>query len=216
MERDCYRCGQPINDSLAFCSSCGAPQIKVSRAPELPPSDSGSALPDSSRRAPVTAVEVASLGPRIEWRPFLRLALPLALLAGIVTAILPSLGFFVVLPAGTIFAILRYRQRRAHTLRGGQGARMGAATALLSFGFFVAAIVPGWPTLRPLLVTAIQERAAQTPDPQARQMAQWLATPEGAPVLLGAFLGGVLVVFLLVGLSSGALAARLGRSQPRM
>jgi len=216
MERECYRCGHPIDESLAFCSSCGAPQIKVSRAPEQLSSDSGVAVPDSPRQSPVTADEPASLIRRIEWRYFLRLALPLALLTGIATAFLSLVGPLIVLPVGTILIISRYRQRRAHPLGGGQGALMGAVAAMLSFGFFLAAMAPGWPALHPLLIKFIQDKAAQTPDLQARQMMQWFATPEGLTVFLGIALGMLLVLLLLVGLGSGALAARLGRNPPRL
>jgi uncharacterized membrane protein len=216
MERACHRCGQTIDDNLAFCSSCGAPQIKVSRAPELPVPEAGSATPDLPHPAPVVAYDPSSLVSGIEWRHFLQVALPLSVLTGVVTVILPPLGFFVILPACTILSISRYQHRRARSLRGGQGARMGAMTATLSFGFFLATFSVLWGTYRSLIVGKIQEAAAQTPDLQARQMMQWLATPEGLPVFLIMFLGMILVVFLLVGLASGALAARLGRNRPRV
>ena len=141
--------------------------------------------------------------------------MPLSVLTGIVTAILPPLGFFVVLPAITILSISRYQHRRARSLRGGQGARMGALTAILSFAFFLATVSLLWGTYRPLIVNKIQEAAAQTPDAQTRQMMQWLATPEGLPVFLIMFMGMILVIFLLLGLASGALAARLSRNPPR-
>jgi hypothetical protein len=210
MERSCYRCGQTIDDSLLFCSSCGAPQIKVSR-PEPPPPEAGSAAPDSPGPAPVVAYGPASLVPGIEWRLFLRVALPLSALTGVVTAILPPIGILVVLPAITILSISRYQQRRSRSLRGGQGARMGALTAILSFGFFLAAFSLLWGSYRPMIVKQLLETAAQQPDPQIRQTVEWWATPEGLPVILAIFLGVALVSFLLVGLASGALAARLGR-----
>jgi hypothetical protein len=137
--------------------------------------------------------------------------LPLSALTGVVTAILPPIGILVVLPAITILSISRYQQRRSRSLRGGQGARMGALTAILSFGFFLAAFSLLWGSYRPMIVKQLLETAAQQPDPQIRQTVEWWATPEGLPVILAIFLGVALVSFLLVGLASGALAARLGR-----
>jgi hypothetical protein len=216
MERPCYRCGQAIDDGLAFCSSCGAPQIKVSRPPAPPAPEAGSAPPDPPGPAPVVAYGPDSLVPGIEWRLFLQIALPLSVLTGIVTAFLPPVGLLIVLPAITILSISRYQHRRARSLGGGQGARMGALTAILSFGFFLPAVSLQWGTYRPLLVKQLLETAAQQPDPQIRQVVEWWATPEGLPVILAIFLGAALVSFLLVGLASGALAARLGRNQPRL
>jgi hypothetical protein len=154
--------------------------------------------------------------PGIAWRHFLRLALPLALLTGIVTTLLFLPGLLVVLPATSIWAISRYQQRHHRLLRGGQGVRMGAMSAILSFGFFLAIIAPGLEKMRPSLVTQLQEKAAQTPDPQARQMVLWLATQDAWPVLIAGTLALLLILFLLVGLASGALAARLGRNRPRV
>jgi len=216
MERACYRCGQTIDDSLAFCSSCGAAQIRVSRPPEPPAPEADPAPPDSPGSIPVVAYGPAALVPGIEWRYFLQVALPLCVVTGVVTALLPPLGIFVVLPASTILSISRYQRRLSRALRGGQGARMGALTALFSLGFFLATFSVLWGTYRPLIVKQLLETAAQQPDPQIRQTVEWWATPEGLPVILAIFLGLALVSFLLVGLASGALAARLGQNRPRV
>jgi hypothetical protein len=172
-------------------------------------------MPDTPPPAPVITHDIASFTPGIEWRHFLRLVLPLAILSGIVTATLPPLGFLVVFPATTILSISRYRQRSTRPLLRGQGARMGALAAVLGFGFFFATTALMWRTLRPLIVKQLLEMATSQPDPQMRQLTQWLATPEGLPVFLAVSLGLILVVFLLIGLASGALAARLGQNQPR-
>ena len=134
------------------------------------------------------------------------------------TAALPPLGLFVFLPASSIWAISRYRQRRPLTLRGGQGARMGALVALLSFPFFVAfflAQVSYDPLYRQLFVSKIQEAVAQNPDPQAQQMLQWFATTNGLITATAIGLAFMLVVFLIIGLGSGTLAVALGKSRNR-
>src|SRR5471030_1510923 len=112
MQSDCYRCGRSIEGQLAFCSACGAPQIRVSRAvepslEETPTMDSGLPsvhLPDSpfpSGFAPLVG---------IDWKYFLRIAVPLAALTVILTRAVHPLAFFVLLPANLVWAISRYRR----------------------------------------------------------------------------------------------------------
>ena len=65
------------------------------------------------------------------------------------------------------------------------------------------------------MVNLIQQRAAQSPDAQTQQMLQWFATTDGLITVTVIGLAFMLVVFLIVGLGSGALAVALGKSQNR-
>src|ERR1700709_1373492 len=102
MQSDCYRCGHPIEGQLAFCSACGAPQIRVSRAIQSPPEE----LPASESSAgtlldaPVPRQLSALVG--IDWKYFLRTAAPLAALTDVLTMVLHPLAFFVLLPANLV------------------------------------------------------------------------------------------------------------------
>jgi hypothetical protein len=155
----------------------------------------------------------------IDWKHFFRTAAPLAALIGMVSVPLAPLGLFLLLPAGSIWGISRYRQRRTGPLRGGQGARMGALMGLLSFGFFLAfflaAISSSWEKYCEVMNSWILERAAQTPDVASQQMLQRFATPDGLITFTAIGLAMFLAIFLIVGLTSGALAVALRNARNR-
>ena len=222
MQRDCFRCRQPIEEQVAFCSACGAPQIRVSRPVEQPSEEP--VLPEveltADQIAAVSGVPANLVGRSgIQWKSFARTAAPMAALTGMLTVLLPALGLFVLLPASLIVAIYIYRRTRPAPMRGGQGARMGALMGLLSFGsflvFFLIAISLNQPKYREIIVGKIQEIAAQNPDQQAQQMLQWFATPDGLITFTVMFLLTILVFFLIIGMSSGALAVSLAKARNR-
>jgi len=220
MQNSCYRCGRPIEGQIAFCAACGAPQIRVStpekplnvpgEQQEVPPVFSEQPFPPSGHFAP-------SAG--IAWKDFIHAAIPLAAVTGIITVPLAPLGLFVLLPANLIWAIVRYRRKRPLAIRAGQGARMGAVMGALSFGFFLPCFlvtITVWRTqYREQMIARINEIAAQNPDPQAQQMLQGMATPHGLIVFTAIGLGTILLIFLVIGIGSGALAVALGKARNR-
>src|ERR1051326_1538637 len=221
MQNICYRCGRPIEEQTPFCSACGAPQIRVSmpeqplEVPEKQPQDS----PPVFQNRPFPASGGVALSTGIAWRDFIRAATPLAAVTGILTVPLAPVGLFVLLPANLIWAIARYRRNRPLAIRAGQGARMGAMMGVLSFGFFLGcflATITLWQTqYREVMIARINEIAAQNPDPQAQQMTQWFTTPHGLIVFTAIGLGTILLIFLVIGMGSGALAITLGRARNR-
>jgi hypothetical protein len=170
-------------------------------------------------QAPFSSSQGLALTTGIAWQDFIRAAAPLAALTGILTLVLPPLGLFVLLPGNLIWAISRYLRRRPMALRSGQGARMGAMMGALSFGFFLASFFAGlslfWAEYRNVMIGRIHEIAAQNPDPQAQQMMQWFATPDGFIAFTAIGLGTILLAFLMIGMGSGALAIALGRARNR-
>jgi hypothetical protein len=220
MQNSCYRCGRPVEGQIAFCAACGAPQIRVSRTeqPQTVPEEQQDVspvfpeqpFPPSGRLAPSSG---------IAWKDFIHVATPLAAVTGILTVPLAPLGLFVLLPANLIWAIARYRRNRPLAIRAGQGARMGAVMGALSFGFFLPCFlvtITVWQAqYREQMIARINEIAAQNPDPQAQQMTQWLATPHGFIVFTAIGLGTILLIFLVIGMGSGALAVALGKARNR-
>lgn len=219
MQNICYRCGRPIEGQPAFCAACGAPQIRVSTP--APAENAQAPAPDlpSFPEARFSSSQGLVLTSGIGWLDFIRAAAPLAALTGILTLALPPLGLFVLLPANLVWAISRYLRRRPMALRGGQGARMGAMMGALSFGFFLASFFASlslfWADFHNVMVDRIHEIAAQNPDPQAQQMMRWFATPDGFVVFTAISLGSIFLIFLVIGMASGALAIALGKARNR-
>jgi hypothetical protein len=219
MQNICYRCGGSIEGQTSFCPTCGAPQIRVS-TPAQPVETADAAAAESRfQGASFSSSQGLALTSGIAWRDFIGAAAPLAALTGILTLILPPLGFFVLLPVNLIWAIARYLRRRPMALRSGQGARMGAMMGALSFGFFLVSFFAGisvfWAEYRNVMIGRLHEIAAQNPDPQAQQMMQWITTPDGFMVFTACSLAAVLLIFLIIGMGSGALAVALGRARNR-
>ena len=221
MQSDCHRCGHPIEGQLTFCPACGAPQIRVSRASEplqqeTTTSDSGLPAPHSpDSRFPAQLSTTVG----IDWRYFLRTAIPLAVLTDVLTVTLHPLALFVFLPANLVWAISRYRRQRPVVIGSGQGAKMGAMMGLLSFAFFLAYFLVGLSFLhtqyREVMITQIHQLSAQNPDPQAQQMLQWFATPDGLITFTAIALVTILLICLAVGSGSGAMAIALRKDRKR-
>lgn len=223
MQSDCYRCGSHLEGQLAFCSSCGAPQIRVARAIEPPPPPETTVTGTGVLSVPLPGSPLpAELAPLvgIDWKYFLRTAVPLAALTDVLTMVLHPVAFFVLLPANLVWAIARYRRRRPIAIPAGQGARMGAVMGLLSFTFFLAffllSIAFQHAQYRDIMVNRIHEIAAQNPDPQAQQMLQWFATPEGLVTFTAIALVMILLISLVIGASCGAVTVALGKEQKRL
>jgi len=96
---------------------------------------------------------------------------------------------------------------------------MGAMMGLLSFAFLLAYFLVGLAFLhtqyRELMVTQLHQLSAQNPDPQAQQMLQWFATPDGLIAFTVFALVSFLLICLAVGSGSGAIAIALRRDRNR-
>jgi hypothetical protein len=222
MQSDCHRCGHPVEGQLAFCPACGAPQIRVSRASEpsqLETNASEAGLPSPSfPDSPLPTEHSLTVG--IDWKYFLRTAIPLAALTDVLTMTLHPLTLFVFLPANLVWAISRYRRHRPVVLGSGQGAKMGAIMGLLTFAFFLAFFLITFSfqhtQYREIMITQIHQISAQNPDPQSQQMLQWFATPDGLITFTAIALVTILLICLAVGSGSGAAAVALGKNRRRL
>jgi hypothetical protein len=213
MQSDCYRCGGPVEEKAAFCPACNAPQIRVASAPaeqaDLPPDQE----PDGS---PAPASPLRGLGaPGLHWGLFFRIASPVAALTGLLSVLFLPAGLFLMLPFGVRRAISRYRPHHAGPLDRAHCARLGTFTALLSylsfFIFFLATISLN----REALIQRAQESAQKNPGPQAEEVLRLLSTNEGFTTIAAIVLIFFLVLFLLVGVASGALAVPSASSRKR-
>lgn len=171
--------------------------------------------PLPSAHSPLPAEFSSATG--IDWKYFLRTAIPLAALTDVLTMTLHPLALFVFLPANLLWAISRYRRHRPVVIRSGQGARMGAIMGLLSFAFFAAFFLVSISLQRTqyhdLMVSQLHQISAQNPDPQAQQVLQWFTTPEGLIAVTAFALISLLLLCLALGSGSGALLGALRKEK---
>lgn len=222
MEQPCYRCGVQVEEGVAFCPNCGAPQIRVtglagepapSSTPSFPPGAPGEMQPPAQ---PAPFGE-PSRPVSVDWSQ----ALPGAAIAGVVVAIAWILPFTAVclwvLAGGALSVALYHRRRPDAPFTPGAGARLGALTGLLGFLVFGIAfslqvlLLGGGAQMRQALRRVIEESAARSPDPRSQEAMEMLLRPEGLALMITLLAVVFLAGFLLFGAIGGALGAALFR-----
>lgn len=154
----------------------------------------------------------------IQWKKFLRSALPLSVLGGFGLAYTSLFGVIVFFGLVAIM-VIRYQRQHPAPLSASQGARMGALAGILSFTVVLIVTAfnvlqnPG--ELRRQLLAAMNQRFANNPDPQAQQFAHWATSTEGLVVfsVLAAII--TLIFFAILASAVGAIAASLSSRQRR-
>ncbi len=219
MEQTCHRCHQGVPEGSCFCPVCGLPQLVY-----VAESSGGQ---DQPERWNPTARDADS----IDWRPGLRLALALAVPAGVVCSLLSSLNVLalLVMTATSAWVVGLYmRNQRPAWITIGAGARLGLVTGIVAA--WTSAAASGlilyatrywfhagksfddfWETM--VNQQLVQEWASMGIDAQTIALTRSLMlSPEGrAAGVLSAmcFLAAALLIFSVAG---GALGARfLGR-----
>ncbi|MBZ5525766.1 MAG: hypothetical protein LAP21_26390 [Acidobacteriia bacterium] len=213
----CHRCASQLGHGAGFCAACGAPQIRVI-APEVVTAVEPELENESPPLPPDTAFSVAPGTWRaIDWKAFLRIALPLAFLAGTLSVFLAPLGL-ALLPAAVILAIARYRKEYSEQMSPSQGAWLGACTGLLSFVFFLILIgieaALNRTEMRQIVRNA-QEQLASNPDPYYQQMANWIITPQGIIFLIAFGFAAYLALFVGLATVTGTLTAAFSGNRDR-
>lgn len=212
VEHPCYQCGASVEDGIAFCPQCNAPQIRVGGDAEIP-------LPGTAPLPPLISSASAT---SIQWSQ----ALPSAALAGLIAAVLmfiPLGGFGLGMAAAGVLAVIFYRRRNpAGEITAGTGARLGAVSGTLGFGVFAVftaielLVFHRGGELRAAMLEAIQQSAARSSDPQAQQLLDYLKSPAGMALMMGVGLMVMFVVFLIFSSLGGALGAVLLRRKNRV
>ncbi len=231
MEHPCHGCNTPVEDGVAFCPNCNAPQIRVpvpepESPQELPAppaaqeahSPAETSLPDGA--AQVSAVRpVLAPGAPVEWSQ----AIPGAALAGALLAfclLIPIAAYFLWMIAAGALAVVLYLRRVPHrALSAGMGARLGAISGLFGFGIF--AFLSSLELLlerdngkvRELLQQVLQQSLARNSDPAVQASLQRLMTPEGLALLFTLGMILFLAAFVLLSSLGGALGAYLFRNR---
>jgi len=134
MEITCTRCHQTIQAENCYCPACGLPQLVY--AADAPP---GQTQPERWNQA----VRDAST---VEWKPALRVALMLAVPAGMLSSGASPVGLLrlVWMAVAAAYAVVLYvRSQQPAWVTIGAGARIGLVTGLLG-AWAAAATMSAW------------------------------------------------------------------------
>jgi hypothetical protein len=228
VEHPCYRCQALIDEGIAFCPHCGAPQIRVvppeENMPGSPPPLSP-AMPGEfpSPTQPPWSPGTMRYGPvsGIQWD----LAWQGALLAGAGAAVLTAIPFVSLgcclwmLGAGALSVGLYQRRMPGTLITPGMGMRLGALAGV--FGFAINALVTAVSFVafrsssdfRRAMQEQMEKQMASSPDPKAqeimRQMFDWINTPQGMATLMVLILVVLAIMFVLFTAAGGALGASM-------
>jgi hypothetical protein len=217
VEHSCHQCGAAVDDGVAFCRQCNAPQIRVV-APEA------GVQPDieSEKKLDRPSGDAGASSPTaIQWSQALSAAVLALAIAAIFTVItLGPVGLGILIAGGLAVGLYRRRNPGAN-LTPRMGARLGAACGALGFGIVMVGLVvavAGFHAseqVHQALLNAVQQAAARSSSPEAQQAVELFKTREGFTAML--ILGSILtfLAFLLFSALGGALAALLLRRKDR-
>jgi hypothetical protein len=130
MEITCTRCHQTVQPGDCYCPVCGLPQLVYTGE-----GATGDSPPDKWN-------EVIRDAGSIDWKPALRYAVLLSVPAGVLSALLSSvgiLGLLLMAVTGALVVALYMRNRRPSWITLGAGARLGLVTGVLGGWSTVAA-----------------------------------------------------------------------------
>jgi len=201
-----------VEQGIAFCPHCAAPQIRVviAEPPTLPLAFAGATASQDAAPLPATQT-VPVLALPMQWSEAFR---PCAL-AALVASLLASLGLnpFVAMLSVGFLAVVFYRQRRQEMeIKPGIGAGLGALAGLLWFamsstlGALKIILLHQGAELSGKLIQAIQQAAAQTNDPQVLSVFERLKSPGGLELLMLT----ILIFAFLASIVLGGLSGLLG------
>ena len=205
-----------MEEGVAFCPHCSAPQIRVMITEPAPvPAALADAESTSPHSAPLPASQtIPVLALPMRWSNALK---PCAL-AAVVASLLMVLGlnpFVAMLSVGFLAAVF-YRQRQPGVpISAAVGARLGALGGLLWFGMsfilqgLVVVVLQKGPELRDEMFKRMQQTAASANDPQVQAMIDYFKTPAGLAVLIVIGLIFGFIAALALGTMGGALGGSL-------
>ena len=195
MDHPCEKCEYSVEDGIAFCPRCRAPQIRVV-LPEIDP---------SGLLSPAAGSVSVSAGPAtLRWS----LALPVCAVAGILAGFVMALtGPTVLWPLVAGFASVVFYCRRNPALAPSAriGARLGAASAVFAIAVFcVTASYNGM--LRDTLAMEVGNYVTLKAEPRFHALALWYLESLQQPGALGAWLFAVCLRIVTFSAIGGALA----------
>jgi hypothetical protein len=214
VEHSCYQCGAGVEDGIPFCRQCNAPQIRVATAEAVGPAETG---PEGFSRRHSVALPFSAL----DWPQALRAA-ALAGLFGVILIVILRQAFALAMITSGALSVYFYRRKNPFSnLSAWLGALLGAlsgvfGTVLLAVpSTFMLISIRSGGEARAAIMAAVQDQVARNPDPHARELLEYLKTPQGFTFMMIVFLFVMLVFFLLLSSLGGALAAAVLRRRQR-
>jgi hypothetical protein len=217
MDQPCYKCRQSVEEGVAFCPHCGAPQIRVAIAeptPESADSAQGAAQIENARIAPGGSLP-------LQWPHAVGSCAAAALLGAL--AMVLGLTFPAAVLGAGFLAVALYSRRTPGPVRTARGAQLGAISGIFCFGItaIFVALASTAPDFRARIRAQIIDQAqkwaaARPPDPQVQAALEQLKSPEGLVMML--VIGSVIFSVLFIALASlggalgGAILSRRDRS----
>ena len=201
MDHRCYQCGATVQDGVAFCLQCNAPQIRVALSEPSLPGGSGEEI--QTPRASYAGVRHSR---RFEWAQALPSAFLGLLLASVLSLILRGALALGMLAAGFLSVYFYHRRNPLIGLTVGLGARLGAISGALGFG--ILGIVSAVATfvshsaaeIRLIMLKAVQEYVSRNADPQMQQVLEFYNSRQGFILML--VLGSIMMLIIFLALSS--------------
>jgi hypothetical protein len=219
VEYPCYQCGATVQEGVAFCRQCNAPQIRVAVAE---PSTSPVVITDQERTSPLYPYLMSQPATGIDWSK----GLPATALAGLIAAFLmmtPLAAFGLGMVIGGGLSVVFYRRRNpVANITPRMGSRLGMASGALGGCIFTVlltaatVILNGWEQIRQKVIELVAQTAARNPDPQAQQALEFFKTEQGVALLVTSGLVVTLVAFVIFSGLGGALGAALLRRKERL
>jgi hypothetical protein len=208
-----------VQEGIAFCPQCNAPQIRVAVPESLTPS------PAILGREPAFPSSPYLISPRaigIDWAQ----ALPATSLAGLIAAVLmmtPLAAFGLGMLIGGSLSVVFYRRRNpVANITPGMGWRLGMASGVLGgcvFSVMVcvqAFLRHEWGEIRQKVIEVVEQTAARNPDAQTQQAIEFFRTDQGIALIMTSGLVITLVALVIVSGLGGALGAAMFRRKQQL
>jgi len=217
MEQPCYKCGQAVEQGVAFCPHCAAPQIRVVIAEAA---TAGVAFPDATlnSESSVAANSVPMLAISSPWSLAAKPCALAAMIAAVGMVCKLVVPVIAVIGAGFLAVSIYRRNNPTAPLRAGTGARLGALCGLFCsamtavLGALRVVILGEGNEIRKTMLEIVQQSASHYSDPQSQAALEFLRGPAGLVLFMVVLLIFAFLMFILMGTAGGALgAAVLGR-----
>jgi len=205
MPHACHRCGANVEDGTPFCRQCNAPQIKVVTAESPLPEEILEADPEPLERL---RYEAPTPPRAIDWRNAFPAVFFVAVPAGLLSSSPLSILFFLWTFGAGVISVSTYRKRTQSPVSAAVAARLGLLAGTVAFAVFliVFLVAMSRSDFRQQLHQKMESTLASNADPNVRQAAAMLASPDVFATFFTFIIVAIGVLFVFFSIL-GAIAA---------